>query len=140
MQEQAKEFDTEASGAASLLHSIFGIKRSGTGSSSQERTGEVDEKEQVASNAKSAARKGTPDAAVASSSMDVERVPAQSLLGSLFGWKGTSTSVKPMSEDVQPTAKQGKTAPTSLSTKGTMGTDTSEPEHSGMPFAGICQC
>jgi hypothetical protein len=131
LQEQAKEFDTEASGAASLLHSIFGIKRSGTGSSSsQDKTGEVKE-QQSGSSGKSAAKNGASDATAAAPLTGADRAPAQSLLGSLFGWKGSGTSAKPTS-NAQPVAVEGKPTSTSLSTKGATESETSEVVPSGV--------
>eukprot|EP00884_Botryococcus_braunii_P000646 jgi/Botrbrau1/10582/Bobra.0358s0005.1 len=130
LQEQAKEFDTEASGAASLLHSIFGIKRSGTGSSSsQDKTGEVKE-QQSGSSGKSAAKNGASDATAAAPLTGADRAPAQSLLGSLFGWKGSGTSEKPTS-NAQPVVVEGKPTSTSLSTKGATESETSEVVPSG---------
>jgi hypothetical protein len=128
LQQQAKEFDTEASGAASLLHSIFGIKRSGTGSSQAKTEEAVVAEQQSGSQGKSAGKNGTAGAAAVPvpSTTGVDRAPAQSLLGSLFGWRSAAGSAKPTTEEVQTAAALGKPASTSPSGQGTSGSDSSE--------------
>lgn len=107
LQEQAKEFDKEASSAASLLHSIFGKKRSGTGSSAEGSPVEADATE---SQNKPKSKPG-PKAPAVSPEPEEERAPAQSLLGSLFGWRGTGKAAKPATQDVPAAAPAGKAPP-----------------------------
>lgn len=134
LQEQAQEFDKEASSAASLLHSIFGIKRSGTGSSTE--GGPVE----VAAAADAQSKSKAKPAPALPAEGEVERAPAQSLLGSLFGWRGTGKGATPATHDVQaaapvakapaPAAKRRAAAP-SATPPAAAPVETSQPEASG---------
>ncbi len=120
LQNSAKEFDTTASGASSLLHSLFGFRRSGTGSSTGSSTGsasiDADEDIEPAATQQgggaAAARRSTaraprvdwappspaaePAAAAAAAAPPVaERAPAQSLLGALFGVRRAAAAGAP---------------------------------------------